>query len=289
VGEEFLLEDDKLIYNNYAEPPAKHIKTYSKLGISQNDTSMILSGPWKTNRTKDYHGITGNIFLQKKKKIQEALIIAKLENLQLAGSLSFMTPQARPGDITAINIHRANDDKSQKQIVGNAEEVVSNKPVPANVESQQTTNQSKAGIQASEKALNKKDTAKEKTQIKNVQLPVADIAIQKDKTINTIATGETLNKPGNPQTDPLQKTDKKIPEAILKKDHSTVSADTIKKVLLPVTGMPIPKNETAAIVPIKTGAAQISKPIEADKKIPNKVEKKEESGVNKGIIKPAPS
>ena len=64
---------------------------------------MILSGPWKTNRTKEYNGLTGNIFLQKKKKIKETLIIAKLENLGLAGSLSFMTSPAQPKDLAIIN------------------------------------------------------------------------------------------------------------------------------------------------------------------------------------------
>ena len=227
-------------------------------------------------------------FFKRKRKYSEALIMAKLENLQLARSLSFMTPQARPGDITAINIPKTNADKSQKQVVGNGEEVVSKKPAAALIESQPTTKQSKAGLQIPEKALNKEDTVKGNP-TRSVQLPNADIAVRNDKTNNNISTGEALTKPGNPQTDPLQKTDKKIPETILKEDHSTGSKDTIKKVLLPVTEMPKPKNETAAIVPIKTGTAQISKPVEADKKIPNKVEKKEESGVNKGIIKQAPS
>ncbi|MEP6927385.1 MAG: hypothetical protein ABI834_07100 [Ginsengibacter sp.] len=43
-GEEFLVEDDKLIYNNYTALPPKGIKQYSKLLLSQNDTSMVLSG-----------------------------------------------------------------------------------------------------------------------------------------------------------------------------------------------------------------------------------------------------
>src|SRR5258708_5724295 len=90
-GEEYFIEDEKLIYNNYTEPPAKGVRIYSELALSQNDSSMILSGPWKTNTRKFYSSVTGNIFLKKKKKIEETLIIPKLENLGVAKSLSFMT------------------------------------------------------------------------------------------------------------------------------------------------------------------------------------------------------
>ena len=65
-GEKYLLEDDKLIYNNYTERPARVVKTYSELVLSQNDSMMMLRGRWNTNQTKVYLRLTGNIFLQKK-------------------------------------------------------------------------------------------------------------------------------------------------------------------------------------------------------------------------------
>ena len=102
-GDDYLVEDDKLIYNNYTEPPAKGVKTYSELVLSETDSSMILSGPWKTNITKVYRSITGNILLKKKKKIEETLIIPKLENLGVAKSLSFMTYNNYPNDVATTN------------------------------------------------------------------------------------------------------------------------------------------------------------------------------------------
>jgi hypothetical protein len=89
-GDQFFIEDDKLIYNNYTEPPAKGVKTFSELALTEDDSSMTLSGAWKTNHTRIYKSITGQIFLKKKKEIQETLIIQKLENLGLAKSLSFI-------------------------------------------------------------------------------------------------------------------------------------------------------------------------------------------------------
>ncbi len=89
-GDQFFIEDDKLIYNNYAEPPAKGVKTFSELALTEDDSTMTLIGSWKTNRTHLYKSITGETFLKKKKEIQETLIIKKLQNLGLAKSLSFI-------------------------------------------------------------------------------------------------------------------------------------------------------------------------------------------------------
>jgi hypothetical protein len=102
-GDDYLVEDDKLIYNNYTEPSAKGVKTYSELVLSETDSSMILRGPWKTNTTKVYKSITGNILLKKKKKIEETLIIPKLQNLGLAKSLFFMTYDNYSNDVASTN------------------------------------------------------------------------------------------------------------------------------------------------------------------------------------------
>jgi hypothetical protein len=91
-GEKFLVEDEKLIYNNYPEPPAKGVKTFSELDFSENDSAIILSGTWKTNQTKIFKKLTGKVFLQKRKVPGQTLIIPKLDSLGLVSSLSFYDP-----------------------------------------------------------------------------------------------------------------------------------------------------------------------------------------------------
>lgn len=122
-GQEFLLEDDKLIYNNYTEPPAKGVRTYSDLVLSQNDSAMILSGRWNTNKTKVYKELTGDIFLQKKKQIGQTLIIPKLETLGLARSLSFITSPTQANNLAVIhkrNINPINSKEQRKDIAKSA-------------------------------------------------------------------------------------------------------------------------------------------------------------------------
>jgi hypothetical protein len=101
----YYIVDEKLIYNNYTEPPAKGVKQFSFLTLSENDSAEVLSGTWKTNPTKIYKPLTGTIFLEKKKKLkpQETLIVAKLIQLGLSKRLSFLPPSVASNNMLAIN------------------------------------------------------------------------------------------------------------------------------------------------------------------------------------------
>ena len=102
-GDEYLIQDDKLIDDNYKEAPAKGVRTSSELKLTENDSSMILEGPWSTNRTKIYEKLTGKIFLQKKKEIRKTQIIPKLESLGLTNTLSFMNNDVNGKNVAVVN------------------------------------------------------------------------------------------------------------------------------------------------------------------------------------------
>ena len=284
-GEDFFVEDDKLVYNNYTEPPAKGVKQYSKLFLSQNDTALILSGPWKTNRTKDFKGLTGNIFLQKKKRITESLIIAKLENLRLDGSLSFLSSPSQPKDLVVIHKPDVNSGEPKKP-VEIAKDVVSNAIVPANIGAQHADKQSNADKQISEEGLNK--DAKEKIQIRDVQLPVAARAIQKGGTTDVIRpSGRISIKSETPQINKQQKADKKIPEVGLNKVDS-VNKNIVKVVPSPLGEMTIPNTKASNIVSIKSENQQIGQQQKSDKII-SEVGLNTDDSVKKNSVKWAPS
>lgn len=112
--------DEKFIYNNYTEPPAKGVKESSSLTLSENDSAQVLSGPWTTNATKIYNPLTGTIFLEKKKKIkpEETLIVAKLIQLGLSDKLSFLPPMVASDNMLVVN-NKSN--KSEKTILPSQE------------------------------------------------------------------------------------------------------------------------------------------------------------------------
>src|ERR1700709_143047 len=41
-NDKYFIEDDELVYNNYAAPPPKGVRQYSVLSLSENDSGMIL-------------------------------------------------------------------------------------------------------------------------------------------------------------------------------------------------------------------------------------------------------
>lgn len=101
----YYVVDDKYIYNNFPEPPAKGVKMFSFLTLSENDTAEVLSGIWRTNPTKVYMPLTGTIFLEKKKNLkpQETVIVGELVHLGLGDKLSFLPPEIAAGMLAMNN------------------------------------------------------------------------------------------------------------------------------------------------------------------------------------------
>ena len=102
---QFYVVDEKFIYNNYTEPPAKGVKMFSDLILSENDSAQVLSGSWKTNATRLYRPLTGTLYVEKKKKLkpEETIIVAKLIQLGLSDNLSFLS-----ADVASNNIAKNN-------------------------------------------------------------------------------------------------------------------------------------------------------------------------------------
>jgi len=83
------IEDDGLIYNDYAAAAPKGVKQYSILNLVSGDSGLRLIGVFKTNQTKEYASLTGTIQLLKKTNASESKLIPKLDEMNLTSSLSF--------------------------------------------------------------------------------------------------------------------------------------------------------------------------------------------------------
>jgi len=108
--------DEKFVYNNYTEPPAKGVKMFSDLILSENDSAQVLSGSWKTNATRLYRPLTGSLYLEKKKKVkpEETIIVAKLIQLGLSDKLSFLSANLASNNIAKKNT--AAPDKNKNSV-----------------------------------------------------------------------------------------------------------------------------------------------------------------------------
>ncbi|MEP6615328.1 MAG: hypothetical protein ABJA57_02055 [Ginsengibacter sp.] len=96
------LEDEKWLYNNYAEPPPKGVKQFSLLSIQTGDSGIILSGPFNTNPTKEYAPATGSIRLTRRNDYASTKIIPKLEEMNLVNTLTFLPPKVKEKEVVAI-------------------------------------------------------------------------------------------------------------------------------------------------------------------------------------------
>ncbi len=95
-----IIEDDGLVANNYPVTPAKNIRQLNILTYGESDSSRTLTGPFTTNRTREYRSLTGKIDLKRKKDFQKSSLVPHLEELNLKDQLSFVaTDEIEKGNV----------------------------------------------------------------------------------------------------------------------------------------------------------------------------------------------
>lgn len=85
-----ITEDDGLIAHNYPIPPNKGVRQLNILTLDASESMMKLTGPFNTNRTKNYHVLTGNVALQRKNDFWQSSLVPHLQELGKAEELSFV-------------------------------------------------------------------------------------------------------------------------------------------------------------------------------------------------------
>ncbi len=85
-----IIEDDELIANNYPVPPNKNVRQLNVLTLNAKDSVMIMTGPYTTNRTKEYHALTGSISLERKNDYWQSALVPHLQELGKVKQLSFV-------------------------------------------------------------------------------------------------------------------------------------------------------------------------------------------------------
>ena len=85
-----VIEDDGLITNNYPVAPAKGVRQLNILELSTIGETKKLTGPFTTNRTKEYHPVTGTINLEHHDDYWQSALVPHLEELRMIDQLSFL-------------------------------------------------------------------------------------------------------------------------------------------------------------------------------------------------------
>ena len=104
---DFLLEDGKLVYDNYKKS-STHTKLIGTLLLTVADSQMTLKGRFRT-RSLDMRDMTsyeGNIFLRKTNKPVPTKLTAKLDELNLLNTVPFISEMKAAS--TALNTENKN-------------------------------------------------------------------------------------------------------------------------------------------------------------------------------------
>jgi hypothetical protein len=87
VNGALVVEDVKMLANNFPESPAKRVKQTNTIPLNESqDTLVSLNGKWQTNQTKEYYSLYGAVDMQKNSDSSRSTLLAHLEELQLIPS-----------------------------------------------------------------------------------------------------------------------------------------------------------------------------------------------------------
>ncbi|MEO7446332.1 MAG: hypothetical protein ABIT96_13525 [Ferruginibacter sp.] len=92
-----IVVDDELIANNYPVSPNKNVRQLNVLSLSGSEENPTLSGPFVTNRTKEFLPLSGEITLVRRKDVAQSDLVVYLQKAGFAtNDWSFMQAGTEP-------------------------------------------------------------------------------------------------------------------------------------------------------------------------------------------------
>ncbi|MEO8772167.1 MAG: hypothetical protein ABI402_18855 [Ferruginibacter sp.] len=105
-----IIEDADLVFNSFDEESPKQLKQTNIMELETDGKTMIMYGKFQTLKTKQFRSMTGNVRLRKDSIIEQPKLIAKLDEMELSKSLSFVAqPEAPKEDIAKQDVPKEDD------------------------------------------------------------------------------------------------------------------------------------------------------------------------------------
>ena len=105
-----IIEDADLVFNSFDEESPKQLKQTNTMELEVDGKTMILYGKFQTLKTKQFRSMTGNVRLRKDSIIEQPKLIAKLDEMELSKSLSFIPqPETPKEDIAKLEVKKEED------------------------------------------------------------------------------------------------------------------------------------------------------------------------------------
>jgi hypothetical protein len=82
-GDVLVIEDDKMLVNNFPESPAKGVKQINTIRLNNEDTLRAANGTWQTTRTKIYYALHGGVQMRLDNDSTHSALIGQLKELNI--------------------------------------------------------------------------------------------------------------------------------------------------------------------------------------------------------------
>ncbi len=88
---QLIIEDDKMLANNFPESPAKRVRQTSIIDLNTTDTLVNATGKWATNQTKVYYSLHGMADAKRNNDSSRSALIGHLKELKIIGANATQT------------------------------------------------------------------------------------------------------------------------------------------------------------------------------------------------------
>jgi len=88
---QLIIEDDKMLANNFPESPAKNVKQTSTIILDSIDTLVNATGKWTTNQTKVYYSLHGLADTKRNNDSSRSALIGHLKELKIINANATQT------------------------------------------------------------------------------------------------------------------------------------------------------------------------------------------------------
>lgn len=183
-----IVEDDGLISNNYPVQPNKNVRQLNVLTLDANGEVMTLTGPFSTNRTKEYHPLTGSVSLQRKNDFWQSALVPHLQELGKEKELSFVKEETE--SVASV----ATDQKNTTQQIKESQALAAKENARAELAQEQSLQEGQAKqkkqleLQAKQEAAGLAAAEKERIKTEAAKLENGrKLQVERDKEMKRIA------------------------------------------------------------------------------------------------------
>lgn len=230
--DKIIVEDDDLIANNYPVPPAKNVRQLNVLTLETKEQLLLLTGPFTTNRTKQFQALTGTINLQRNNDFWQSALIPHLQELGKSEQLSFVKDEKNK--LAKQKTKETDEQKAEEEKQANIAKAITQKAeadklaVKQAAEKQAVLEKEQAKINAAALAKEKKDKEAADLEIAKLEKAAAEAtAKENDRKAKELIAIKEAEKKATAEQIAKNEADRKAKELLALKESQRKQAEIL--------------------------------------------------------------